>query len=343
MKQLKFKYNIGDRVWLKNTLEEAVVSDFVDMKMLKVQTTDGHEVPVFMEDLEIYKNQNVPDYEPEAVSSETNFSEAELYFQKYGNEMATGFYLSFLPVEEEDRVAFFEMMLINDTNDEINFEIKLFIKGEVYMHLQQWLHRRYVYRLGDLAFDELGENPTVEIKLEHRSHPLFHLEKTIKLKPKTFFKDKSSAPLINESAFNYHLGALQEISETKKAEELKITPQLGRSIEHRIASNYNRAQVKKHEHFYVPDVIDLHIENLIANHRGMTNAEIITTQLSHFKAALEAAIINKLEKFTVVHGIGKGKLRSEIEIVLRQYKAVRSFKNEYHHRYGFGATEIFLL
>ena len=42
----------------------------------------------------------------------------------------------------------------------------------------------------------------------------------------------------------------------------------------------------------------------------------------------------------VIHGLGKGKLREEVMRLLREYKEVAHFKNEYHPKYGFGATEI---
>ncbi|WP_428409939.1 Smr/MutS family protein [Phaeodactylibacter xiamenensis] len=41
-----------------------------------------------------------------------------------------------------------------------------------------------------------------------------------------------------------------------------------------------------------------------------------------------------------MHGIGKGKLRDSIASRLIQMPEVRSFRNEYHHRYGYGATEV---
>jgi hypothetical protein len=115
-----------------------------------------------------------------------------------------------------------------------------------------------------------------------------------------------------------------------------------KDIEEKIRSRVNTEDApKKH----VPSgpvlsEIDLHIENLADNYSGMSNGEIMQIQLSRFREALENAIIGGLETFYVIHGLGKGKLREEIFRILPEYKAVKSFKNEYHHKYGFGATEI---
>ena len=82
--------------------------------------------------------------------------EAELFFLNHQHHLETGFHLSFLPSENDD-VHFFEMILVNDTNEDVRFEIKLFLQNELYMHLRNRLQRRYLYRLGDLAMDELKQ------------------------------------------------------------------------------------------------------------------------------------------------------------------------------------------
>ena len=307
--------------------------------MLKIEIDEEMILPVFMDDLEIYQEQKKENEKEQLVDTKENLNEAELYFAKHQSDAASGFHLSFLPVEI-DELHFFEMILVNDTNDDVRFEIKLSLQNELYMHLRNRLQRRYIYRLGDLAMDELNENPTIEINIEHASHPLFQLVKQIKLKPKTFFKDLSSTPILNQTAYNYHFGILQNASEKINA-PLEINNTLTKQVERKIKENFNKQLPEKHHHFYIEDTIDLHIENLIDSHKGMTNAEIITIQLRHFRKALDEAIVHKLPKFTVVHGIGKGKLKAEIWIILKQYGAVRSFANEYHPRFGFGATEIY--
>jgi hypothetical protein len=339
MKKSAFKYKIDDKVWLIHTAEIGIVKDFVNMHMLKIQLDEENIVPVFIDDLELYQEQNIEKEEAEIVDSKQILSEAELYFIKNQDKIETGFHLSFLPVEIDEQ-HFFEMILVNDTNDDVQFEIKLSLNGELYMHLKNRLNRRYIYRLGDLAFDELNENPLIEITIEHYSHPLFQLSKILKLKPKTFFKDLSSTPILNESAYNYQLGILLHQNDNRN-KEIEISNALVKQVERKIKENFKKPVPEKHKHFYIDDTIDLHIENLIDSHAGMTNAEIIKIQLHHFRKALEEAMVHKLHKFTVIHGIGKGKLKAEIWMIIKEYGAIRSFKNEFHPLYGFGATEIF--
>ncbi|MBK6929627.1 MAG: Smr/MutS family protein [Saprospirales bacterium] len=42
----------------------------------------------------------------------------------------------------------------------------------------------------------------------------------------------------------------------------------------------------------------------------------------------------------IIHGVGEGKLRETIADELRRRPEVHKFKNEYHTKYGYGATEV---
>jgi dsDNA-specific endonuclease/ATPase MutS2 len=85
----------------------------------------------------------------------------------------------------------------------------------------------------------------------------------------------------------------------------------------------------------------LHIENLVKDHSKMSNGEIMKTQLNHFHGYLDEATRLGVQKVFVIHGIGKGKLRNEIATILMRNPDVKTFKNEYHPKYGTGATEVF--
>jgi hypothetical protein len=340
LKKVTYKYNIGDQVWLIHTQERAVVTDFVNMDMLKVVLANNIEVPVFKDDLVLFEIQHLNQIQLEGNITAEVETILPANFQFNGDTIPSGFYLSFLPVNVPFESPFFEMILVNDSNDDIVFDCKLFLQGELYMHLKNNLKKRYIYNLGDLALDELNENVSIEMDIQHKSNPLLMLQKKLKLKPKVFFKELCSTPILNQSTYCYKLGFMTENVHNVSL-PLRITPVLTRLIQNRIKENKPKGIDQLHKHYFVADIIDLHIENLVANTRNMTNAEIIKIQLQRFEESLEMAILYKLPKFTVVHGLGKGTLKLEINKVLKEYKVIRSYKNELHHKYGFGATEIF--
>jgi hypothetical protein len=88
------------------------------------------------------------------------------------------------------------------------------------------------------------------------------------------------------------------------------------------------------------DVVDLHIENLIDSHNGMSNFEILTIQMTHFRRFLNASISKQHRKIVVVHGVGEGVLRNEIRKDLDIYHSHLEYHDAPYKEFGFGATEI---
>jgi dsDNA-specific endonuclease/ATPase MutS2 len=74
----------------------------------------------------------------------------------------------------------------------------------------------------------------------------------------------------------------------------------------------------------------------------MTPAQILQLQLQVFEEYLNNAIRLGIPKVYIIHGLGKGRLRNDIQKRLSRNPYVRMFQNQHHHKYGFGATEVFL-
>ena len=98
----------------------------------------------------------------------------------------------------------------------------------------------------------------------------------------------------------------------------------------------SKKQVKNQVH-----MIDLHIEELINDYRGMTNHEKLQLQLSHFKKAFNHCAQKRIKRLQVIHGVGEGVLRAEIHNYLRQFSGTE-FHDMSYTRNGFGGTEVIL-
>ncbi len=88
-----------------------------------------------------------------------------------------------------------------------------------------------------------------------------------------------------------------------------------------------------------PREIDLHIHNLTVSHRNMSNHEMVTLQMKHFYAAIADAKANGERLLIVIHGVGKGVLKTEIRNALGQMEKC-AFEDANYLKYGYGATEI---
>lgn len=87
--------------------------------------------------------------------------------------------------------------------------------------------------------------------------------------------------------------------------------------------------------------IDLHIEELIDSHSGLTNTEILSIQLERFEKEIQYCLSNGIKKLIVIHGVGNGKLKQEIISILKTIDDISYYDASYKN-YGFGATEIII-
>ena len=157
------------------------------------------------------------------------------------------------------------------------------------------------------------------------------MQKVLKIKAQSFFKKIQLTPLLREDAYSFHLFAEFPPLKKEAVKEKVFIPK-------HYPEQEQQHEVIRHANFETE--IDLHIEKLIPSHKGMSNTEIIKIQLSRCRRCLDGAIANNIPRVYVIHGLGKGKLREEIHLLLAEYPEVHSFNNNYHPKYAYGATEI---
>jgi hypothetical protein len=88
--------------------------------------------------------------------------------------------------------------------------------------------------------------------------------------------------------------------------------------------------------------VDLHINELLDNSKGMSNTELITVQLDKFTQVMNANLRLKGKKIVFIHGKGEGVLRKAILDELKsKYKACL-FQDASFREYGFGATMVII-
>ncbi len=91
--------------------------------------------------------------------------------------------------------------------------------------------------------------------------------------------------------------------------------------------------------------IDLHIEDLLDDHIGLSNFEIMQVQMQTCRMFIEKAIRLNAKKAVLIHGKGEGVLKHEIYNYLDRLENTRHIKFEYNDasytNYGKdGATEV---
>ena len=103
-------------------------------------------------------------------------------------------------------------------------------------------------------------------------------------------------------------------------------------------TNSGKSTSKRVKH--IPE-IDLHIHELTHSTKGMTDFDMLQLQLQNAEKRLIKAIKNKEKKLIFIHGVGKGRLKSELTVLFQRYKEVEFYDADFH-KYGRGATEVYI-
>ena len=103
--------------------------------------------------------------------------------------------------------------------------------------------------------------------------------------------------------------------------------------------NFIKEKKSKKEGFVLE--VDLHIEKLVPNKKGMSNYDILTLQTETAKRQIDFAIKNRIPKVVLIHGVGEGILKAELDFLLGRYDNI-SFQDANYQKYGLGATEVYI-
>lgn len=85
--------------------------------------------------------------------------------------------------------------------------------------------------------------------------------------------------------------------------------------------------------------VDLHIEELVDSLAGLSKHDMLTIQLKRFEKELDKAMENHYRKIVFIHGVGNGRLKTEIQSILKTIKNI-TFHDAPYKQYGYGATQV---
>lgn len=345
-------YAVGTKVKLIHTGDEGRVIGLLSNGMLNVHVLDDDMViPVSPEDLTPFTEtpsapkKIVPSSKPKISPPSSKSSKDSSSATTYSKEALSyqGLLLAFEPVLNADATAEkYWVKLINDSEYEILFQYALSLQGVVEEKVNNKLKAASVMQLGQLWYDELNDAPEVQISIWRITTDGTggKQEKRIRLKAKTFFKSTQIAPLIHQSVHLFPV--FDNLNTERKDSRENLQNYTKRMSRPKTRINYvgDKVNIDTTAFAEFPTEIDLHIEKLLPDSVKLDKRAILRVQLEAFENYLNQAIRLGVERVFVIHGVGEGKLRNAIATRLIKYPEVVSFKNEFHPRYGFGATEV---
>lgn len=124
-------------------------------------------------------------------------------------------------------------------------------------------------------------------------------------------------------------------------DELTEEVDLNRVLEEkRIPKKPTSRRIKPKERNAPPMEVDLHIEKLVNNFRGMSNFDILNLQMETAKRQLDFAMRKRIQKIVFIHGVGEGVLKAELDYLLGRYDNLKFYDADFQ-KYGQGATEVY--
>lgn len=312
---------IGAKVRLLNAVGDGTVSGYNKQGYALVLMEDGFEIPFLEKELVVISSPAV-----EQLSNIRNIGQA--------SSLQSIVYMAFAVERIEKDSTLISIRILNRLPEKINFTI--------YSETNQVFALEKNIEIGSAAaVNILTEALTTLLKKDRFFVQITLLPKETRIIPATWsgFVKHQVPAIVDPSAWP------QQADLAQRALLLEVYPP--KKIEPQHFSGKDKAQVIKNsekENWLLKDntdglyEADLHIEELIDDTSGMSNGEIITYQLRHFEKCLDEARQRRIKKFIVIHGIGKGKLKGEIQFLLKQEK-IEHFDASYQ-RYGYGATEV---
>jgi hypothetical protein len=338
------KFKIGDKVRFLNEKGEGIVTKIINKTTVGITIEEGFEIPVMISELvsifdgAVAISPVTPVVIEEPVVTYTSAAVSR-------KETAKGIFIALSPEKENDiSHSDFNIWLINHTGFNILYCVsslkskgyELFSKGEA-----KSFESKLIETIGKKQIDDFS---TLKIDVVfYNDKPFEHeppVSEIIKIKPFRLYKENAFTEndLIPEKAIIINVSDLEKDLYFNKPEAANTDLSKLLFQKNKPATSEKKSKPHRINNAAFEMEIDLHIEELIDNYGGMSNAEIIQVQLRHFQKALDKALNEHYRSLTVIHGVGNGRLKQEVRAILSSMKL--RFHDGSYSKYGFGATEV---
>jgi len=239
---------------------------------------------------------------------------------KNTKQIQYGIYLAYRPVYlASGNFESFIVYIINYdiTHLDLSYEHK--INQTSHFNINTLLEKEAFHELGIISYNK-------KIKVQK------------KILPKVFFNSFSKIPFVEKD------GILILLYQKKKgADNTNNKPVTITDVE-KIRDQLMGGNLKESKNIIsdASDVIDLHWDKLGLKFPSVLKDGVFEHQMLVFEKELDVAIAEGKASIIFIHGLGTGKLKNAIFAYLASHPCVERYNNDYHQRYGYGATKVLL-
>ncbi len=334
--------NIGDKVRMLHSSEQGVITKLIDAFLVEVEIEEGFNIPVKRSEVVVVASEEEKQFgkflaeKKETTNSSSKIKKIEpVAAQK-------GIYLAFVATNERQHTLY----LINNTDFVLPFVVGK-ENNDKYLplfagKLEAKSHQR-VYEVNVLDINDWGVFVFQFLffdLVKYQNLPPFL--KRMRFRPNTFFKEKKKAPIIGKDAFLFQLDQSANEYQAPKEDTPAMQVIDPQKLKEKMYENYEKnISIEPKVVIKAPKLeVDLHIEEITKDYATLNSGEILEIQLKTFEQNLESAIVGGLREMTFIHGVGNGKLRTEIHRRLSGHQDIAFFKDAQKEKFGYGATIV---
>ncbi|MDR0725336.1 MAG: DUF2027 domain-containing protein [Prevotellaceae bacterium] len=350
------KYKIGDKVRFLNEVGGGTISKITGSGMVHVMDDDGFEIPVRATDIVVVGRDKYKETSS-AISLKDELSAQNSVIEQVQQPSIAlpdmdivdsddyELLLAFVPADQANPAdCDLDLYFINDSSFYCTYVISHRTKTDRLNLLGQSViepeTKEYVCRIDKTEFSSKLNLDIVSFLYKHHEYKYYPPEQVnVDLNPVKFIRKSA---FVENDFFDEKAYILKIAANSVPVEEIEINPQeLEQAMKQKDTVKPAAEPMQKCK----PDVeeIDLHIETLLEDTRGLDNGQILEIQKARFTIALESGLSSRTKKMVFIHGVGNGKLKHEIRRMLdTQYVGLVRYYDASFQEYGFGATMVIL-
>ncbi|WP_430810051.1 MULTISPECIES: DUF2027 domain-containing protein [unclassified Carboxylicivirga] len=332
----------GDIVRFLNTSGGGVVVR-TEGKLAYVEDQDGFEVPVLTNECVVIKDEKPAAGGGEAVTEQ---EEPENYDfpEEVGDDTAPQVYLAFLHGDKPGQASGnLRAQMVNDSNFFVYYTISNLRKdGDLdllYHGMVEPNTKVALDRLGVMQLDDRQWQVNLMLFKQNKSYKnMVPVSEVIKIKAARFLKENVFA----DNDYYHEKAVLLPVikGELERKLEALSDREINKALREKEEVSVRKKTKRRDDNKMLE--VDLHIDELIDTIAGLSKGEIITIQLDKFKQVMDDNKQNKGRKIVFIHGVGNGKLKTELRKLLdRQYKK-HVYQDASFREYGYGATMVII-
>ena len=368
---------VGDKVRFLNDVGGGVVVKILDRNRVMVLNEDDFEVPSMISEIVVVesvadkqlKNNKIEQINRLSKPKPSNFDNDEFDDDEEDNSTIINnsgleeaiFYpdvqiiksngdnlREFLAFTKNVTNDTFQVFLINDSNYNVLYNIATTNQDSVAKsEATGILEANTKVMLSTISLSSVNTLPAYVCQLLFYRKGDFKIKqplmKVVEINPVKFYKEAS---FTKNEFFEENAMMIRLIDEKADADSLENITQ--KEFAALVGSKMNAKidKDKKEHKGFSPKrkneivEIDLHIHELLDDHRGLSRNDILEIQLKKFRDELENAIRNHVKKIVFIHGVGEGVLKVKIRSELDKKRKILDYQDASFKEYGYGATMV---